>query len=118
MSVETAIFDRTSFLKRMLGDWDLCLEIIGDFLDDLPNQLQELYKGAAQGDLVTVARRAHTIKGASSNVSAEALRAAAIALELAATEGNTEQLPPLLKRLRAEAENIRQVMEAARASRT
>jgi HPt (histidine-containing phosphotransfer) domain-containing protein len=56
-------------------------EIIGIFLEDTPLRIAEIDKSLAAGDAPTFVRAAHTIKGASSNVGAAALRAVAEQLE-------------------------------------
>lgn len=93
------LFERATFLKRMMDDWDLCVEVLGDFLDDLPVQLEGLVQAIAQGDLPEAAHRAHTIKGASASVSAERLREAASALEVVVKAGALDQAQSILSSL-------------------
>jgi HPt (histidine-containing phosphotransfer) domain-containing protein len=56
-------------------------EIIGIFIEDTPLRIAEIDQSLAAGDAATFVRAAHTIKGASSNVGAAALRAVAEQLE-------------------------------------
>ncbi len=64
--------DNDAFLK----------EIIGMFLEDTPLRVAELDRSMASGDAKLFARAAHSIRGASANLGASALRLAAEHLEL------------------------------------
>jgi HPt (histidine-containing phosphotransfer) domain-containing protein len=98
-NTQPALFERATFLKRMMDDWDLCIEVLGDFLNDLPVQLEGLSQAIAQGDFLEAANRAHTIKGACASVSAEGLRDAASAMEVALKAGDLEQSKATLSSL-------------------
>lgn len=63
--------DGGSFLK----------EIIGIFLEDTPKRLADLHASRASGDAAVFVRAAHSIKGSSSNLGAEEVRAIAEHLE-------------------------------------
>ncbi|HEU5079896.1 MAG TPA: Hpt domain-containing protein [Opitutaceae bacterium] len=56
-------------------------DIIGIFLEDTPQRLDELKISLEQGDQVRFTRAAHSIKGSSSNLGAMPLRAVAEKLE-------------------------------------
>lgn len=56
-------------------------EIVGIFLDDTPQRIAELDECLASGDTKRFTRAAHSIKGSSANVGANALRAVAEQLE-------------------------------------
>lgn len=96
------------------GDNDEFLrEIVGIFLEDTPQRLDELEQSRAAGDVTRFARAAHSIKGSSSNLGAVALRAAAeklehharsegldgIAVHTAAVRGEFERAQAALKAL-------------------
>jgi HPt (histidine-containing phosphotransfer) domain-containing protein len=57
-------------------------DIVGIFLEDTPNRLQELKESLVAGDTVRFTRAAHSIKGSSSNLGATPLRAVAEKLEM------------------------------------
>ncbi len=103
------LFDKDAFLERMLGDWELCLEIMDDFLSDIPEQIRFARSAAAAADLEALERQAHSIKGACANVAAEALRTIAHETEKLAKSGRVEQseekisdLEEVFERTRAE----------------
>ena len=63
-------------------DGDVFLrEILGIFLEDTPARITELHTSKVRGDAVSFTRAAHSIKGSSSNVGAQELRAVAEKLE-------------------------------------
>ena len=62
-------------------------EVIGLFLKDTPARIEALTQAIAAHDAGALARAAHAIKGAASNVGAAAMRQQADALESAANEG-------------------------------
>ncbi len=72
-SVQNDIFDGDDLLRRMMGDRDLAAEIVSEFLVDLATQISGLKASIEEGDEQCIARRIHTIKGASANIGAKAL---------------------------------------------
>jgi len=71
---ETALFDR-------MGDRQLASAIIVKFLDDLPEQLDAMRRHLEERNAIGAERQAHTIKGVSAAIGAEALQGLASALE-------------------------------------
>ncbi len=67
-------------------------DLIGQFFADTPAQIANLRDAHARGDLVTLARAAHSIVGSSSTFGLQDLRSAALALEESAEAGNTAAL--------------------------
>ncbi len=56
-------------------------EILSIYLQDTPQRIAELHAAITSGDVPVFSRAAHTIKGSSSNVGAEQVRAVAEQLE-------------------------------------
>ncbi len=77
------VFNRADMMERMMGDKNLQQTIIKCFLEDIPRQMQSLLEYLRTEDLPAMQRQAHTIKGASANISGEAARAAAFEMEKA-----------------------------------
>ncbi len=73
-------------LDRLGGDQELFGEVCGLLLEDAPIRLEELARVVAARDLPGIAAAAHTIKGASANLSAAEMTEAARELEMAARE--------------------------------
>ena len=91
------------------GDAAFLAELIGDFLDDAPAQLQALGEAARSGDAETARRAAHTLKGNSRTFGADELaslcqqaEAEAKAGELAAVRGRLDAIADEWGRVRAE----------------
>ena len=81
-------FDPAVLLGLLGGDREAVAEIVAEYAADAPRRLTELREALAAGDAELVRRQAHTLKGASANVGAEALREAALGLEQAAAAGD------------------------------
>jgi HPt (histidine-containing phosphotransfer) domain-containing protein len=71
-------------------------EIVGIYIEDTPKRIDELKKTLAAADVAGFARAAHTIKGSSSNVGAQALRAVAEHLEKAARSEGLGAVAPMV----------------------
>lgn len=82
------IFDRAGLLLRLMDDEELARSVVAGYLTDTPRQIAALKGCLDSGDVAGVVHQAHTIKGASANVGAEALRAVALAMEQAGKAGN------------------------------
>ncbi|MCD4829335.1 MAG: PAS domain S-box protein [Candidatus Cloacimonetes bacterium] len=96
------VFDREILLERLMDDEDLVKEITELFLGDIPVQIQAL-KDALDAEDASVAERvAHTIKGASANVSGEALSKLAHKMEKAGKAGNLDDVRGLMAELESQ----------------
>jgi HPt (histidine-containing phosphotransfer) domain-containing protein len=84
--------DRGEFLR----------EIIGIFLEDTPQRLAELDECLAKGDAARFSRAAHSIKGSSSNLGANALRDVAGQLEHRSQKEGLADVATQLANLKAE----------------
>jgi HPt (histidine-containing phosphotransfer) domain-containing protein len=77
-------------------------EIIGIFIEDTPLRIAEIDQSLAAGDTATFVRAAHTIKGASANVGAAALRAVAEQLEHRAKKDGLVDVTALVAEIKTE----------------
>lgn len=97
-----SVADLESALNRMRGDEKLLVELIGFFLEDLPSLTMSMQQGADSGDMPTLERSAHSLKGLAANFDAHRVIAAAREVELAAKLRNADQakgqLPKLVSR--------------------
>jgi HPt (histidine-containing phosphotransfer) domain-containing protein len=84
IAAEPRLFDRQAALRRLDGDVELFEMLVEVFLQDSVQLLGELEDAAACGDLRSVERAAHSLKGLAANFDATQARDAAFALELAA----------------------------------
>lgn len=84
------------------GDAAFERKVLETYVQDLTRRIEVLQNALANNDLKTAVLEAHNIKGASGNVGALSMRAAAEACEQAAREGATEPATMALRRIRAE----------------
>lgn len=98
----TGIFDESELLQRLMGDRDLEKIIIGAFLEEIPQQITELKREIASKNPVNARIQAHTIKGASANLAADALRQAAHEAEILAEKGDLDGMNILVSRIEVE----------------
>jgi HPt (histidine-containing phosphotransfer) domain-containing protein len=96
---EEIVFDETVLLGLLDGDREAAGEIIADFIADVPHLIEALRQAVENGDHVGVRRQAHTLKGASANVGAQALRVLSARLEESAAAGSLENAPGLTRDL-------------------
>ena len=78
---EYKLLNKEAALLRLGGDEELYQEVVSIFVEDIPNQLQALEQALGSQDVEASTRIAHSIKGASSNIGAEAMQAAALKAE-------------------------------------
>jgi HPt (histidine-containing phosphotransfer) domain-containing protein len=83
------VFDWDGLLYRLMGDEELAGEIVGDFLKQIPMNLDALKEALNKQDALLVKREAHIIKGASGNVGAVVLQKIAEKIE---TSGDSDVL--------------------------
>jgi CheY-like chemotaxis protein/HPt (histidine-containing phosphotransfer) domain-containing protein len=109
-SEEASVFDRTALLNRVAGNEDICQEIIGIFLQDVPRQIESLENTINKKDPALVNRQAHTLKGASGNVSAVSLQDAAMQLEVAGKNSDLSRATEMLNTIKKEFEKVKKAM--------
>ena len=83
------VFDKNSFIDRLLGDEDLAKEIIKGFIEDSLRQINTLKEAVDSKDADVIHCHAHSLKGAAANISATVLKELAYQIEIA---GQTKDL--------------------------
>ena len=89
-ATEEMVFDETVLLGLLDGDREAVADILADFLGDAPRLIAALREAVETGDHSNVRQQAHTLKGASANVGAQALRLISAQLEESAAAGRLE----------------------------
>ena len=115
-TANVAVFDAAALQRRVLHDDELLRDVITSFCEDLPTRIEQLVSALRAGDMTAVKRHAHTIKGTSANVSADALSALALSIEEGADRG-ADNLEQLAKRLQPELERLKRATERLKAGR-
>lgn len=85
-------------LRELGGEDDpgLILELIGIFLEDAPQRMDEISRGLATGDLKLLERAAHTLKSSSANIGALGLSKICKQIEEIARTQNLAGVKPLI----------------------
>ncbi len=104
-------------LEDIVGDPSFAAELLGDFLDALPDQLAALRTATETGDLEQLHRGAHTLRSNAATFGATDLAVACRALEQAAGDGATDVIRERVARVDAEAELVMPQLAAARNER-
>jgi signal transduction histidine kinase/CHASE1-domain containing sensor protein/CheY-like chemotaxis protein/HPt (histidine-containing phosphotransfer) domain-containing protein len=106
-----SVFNKASFLARLMGDENLVRKIGKMFLDDMPVQIEKLSADIAAGDSKAAGAQAHKIKGASANVGGEAMRDIASEMERAGNSGDLDSQKNLLPELQKQFAVLKQAIE-------
>ncbi len=109
--------DVDAFLKRVMGEREILFAVLNDVYDEEADTPVKLFRALAANNNEGVRMEAHRLKGMAANISAENLRAAAAALEMASKSGEGDlclllhhtvrELYPLLESLKNLQENSR-----------
>ena len=91
-TVPNMVFDREGVFHRLMYDEELIAQVTGEFLEDMPKQLAALRALIDRKQVQEAGQKAHLIKGASSNLGGEAMRAVAYEMEQAGKTGDFELL--------------------------
>ncbi|MBU1108552.1 MAG: response regulator [Candidatus Riflebacteria bacterium] len=94
-----AIFDEDELMERLMEDKALLQRIVTAFFTDAPTHLMQLKAAIDDHDYSQGRRLVHNIKGSAANVSATALREAALAVETLIIDEMFDQLPESLRQL-------------------
>ncbi len=110
---EMQILDREGLLRRMMDDEELAAEILDDFLEHGPEMIAGVRESIEKGDAPLLRRNGHSLKGASANIGALALRDAARRMENAGKEERLEDAPALLADIEACYEELKRILGKA-----
>jgi two-component system sensor histidine kinase/response regulator len=91
--------DVAAGLERFLDDRELYLEVLVNFRDLHTDQVRRIRMALEAGDRNGARQLAHTVRGVAANVSADGVREAATALELALDQGALDSCEALLAAL-------------------
>jgi len=105
-AMEREVLDWDELAERLAGDVDLAWEVLSEFVETLPQRLAEIDEAVRIADPGLIKRLAHTLKGASANISARRLSEAALAVEQAASRGDTTALKALCAVLKEQADRL------------
>lgn len=87
---DSEIFDPKIILENLMGDTELAATILEAFLSDIPEQIKALQEYLDKNKAKEVERQAHTIKGASASIGANALQKLCFKIETAGNKGDLD----------------------------
>ncbi len=108
------IIDLNEVMDRVEGDKDLLIELIEIFLSDYPIRMDNLRKAEQENNIDEIKNVAHSLKGASANISAKPISQIFLEIETKAKEGQSidmmscdQRLESLMNELKAYLENLK-----------
>jgi signal transduction histidine kinase/CheY-like chemotaxis protein/HPt (histidine-containing phosphotransfer) domain-containing protein len=93
------LFDYSSFLSRIVNDHGLANEILLSYVTMQPEQIDSIKNALMEHNWNRIESLAHSIKGASGNISADSVRKIAMEIETACRNQNAEPIPGLISEL-------------------
>lgn len=99
--------DLKDALERVQNDRELLLELFDIFLDDCPGKIKALKEAVAKKDLTALKAVAHSLKGASGNISAKKLYQAFLQIEQMAKNNDLSAMQEPLKGLDSQFEEFK-----------
>ncbi|MCF8024181.1 MAG: Hpt domain-containing protein [Desulfobacteraceae bacterium] len=100
------VFDKADFLARVEGDLELARQLAEMFFDDAHLTIELIRERMGQNDADGTMRAAHSLKGASANLSALRLRRSLADLEYAAKENNLSRAAEIFAGLKQELDDF------------
>ena len=101
------IIDLKDFMERVQDDKELLLELLDIFQEDFAIKRQALQTAVGTNDVAKIKEVAHSLKGASGNISAKDMHANFLKMEQAVKANDFGQLGPILKDVDAQFELIK-----------
>jgi HPt (histidine-containing phosphotransfer) domain-containing protein len=107
MSMADDIIDLPDVLERVQDDKELLLELLDIYQEDFLLKRATLAEAITKKDFTIIKEVAHSMKGASGNISAKRLYATCLQLEAKAKENNAEGLDQILKTVDSQFEEVK-----------
>jgi len=101
------VIDLADVLERVQDDKELLLELLDIYQEDFIQKRAALADAIAKKDFVKIKEVAHSMKGASGNISAKRLYATTLELEHKAKDSNGDGLDELLKLVDSQFEEVK-----------
>ncbi len=109
--ISAEVFDVADLMTRIADDLELGRELVQAFLDEIPDQIEQLRQAIEKSNVETVRRAAHSIKGAAANVSGKSLQAIAWEMEQLGKAGRAKEIASLMPELEQRFDTLLQAMK-------
>jgi HPt (histidine-containing phosphotransfer) domain-containing protein len=97
-------FSMATLMEQCGGMASVVVTVLDEFLKQVPTDTNEMETGLASGDLLTVSKAAHRLKGTAGVLGASKLHPLCAALELAGKQGNADEAAKIYGELKTEAQ--------------
>ena len=104
---ELPVLDLDELVERTGGEREFAAELLGDFLETLPDEIADLKKALDSGNLGEIMEKAHAIKGAAASLSAGLFAEVAKEIEYAGRDSDLAAARGGFDRLVAEGEKLK-----------
>jgi HPt (histidine-containing phosphotransfer) domain-containing protein len=101
------IIDLKDFMERVQDDKELLVELLDIFQEDFVGKRAAMGEAVKSNDVTKVKEVAHSLKGASGNISAKEMHANFLKIEQSAKNGDLSQIPPILQSIDGQFEQIK-----------
>ena len=102
------IIDLKDFMERVQDDKELLVELLDIFQEDFVGKRQMLDEAVKSSDINKIKEVAHSLKGASGNISAKEMHANFLKVEGATKNNDLNQVASLLKEIDVQFDQIKQ----------
>lgn len=103
----TQLLDIETTLTRLKGDKEFLTMLLQVFLDDLPSKLENLEQAIREQDIQSIARHAHSLKGACATIGAMSLQDSAFVMEKAARDEDLAVITDAFPELAGQADKLK-----------
>jgi len=102
------IIDLKDFMERVQDDKELLVELLDIFQEDFVGKRQALGDAVKNNDVTKIKEVAHSLKGASGNISAKEMHANFLKIEQSAKNNDISGITPILQVIDGQFEQIKQ----------
>ena len=102
------IIDLKDFMERVQDDKELLVELLDIFQEDFVGKRQAMGDAVKGNDVTKIKEVAHSLKGASGNISAKEMHANFLKIEQAAKINDIAGMTPILQSIDGQFEQIKQ----------
>ncbi len=105
------IIDLKEVLERVQQDKELLLELLGIFLEDCPIKIAAIKEALPKKDFKQLHELAHSMKGASGNLSAKSISAHFLQIEQTAKNNDVSGIAECVVHIEKELQELRTYLE-------
>jgi HPt (histidine-containing phosphotransfer) domain-containing protein len=102
------IIDLKDFMERVQDDKELLVELLDIFQEDFIGKRQALGEAVKTNDVPKIKEVAHSLKGASGNISAKEMHANFLKIEQSAKSNDLAEISTILQSIDVQFEQIKQ----------